>query len=86
MKATLKFLQNFYSPLHKKTFTASDPKKNTIEIDVDEDGLPLHSFWFSQLDSEKKEQEEAAKQGISYTPYFELQLQVTIDNKSKKAK
>lgn len=49
MKATLKFLKDFYSPLHKKTFLASKPDKNFIEIDVDADGLPLHSFWFGQL-------------------------------------
>lgn len=49
MKTTLKFLKDFYSPLHKKTFIASDSKKNSIEIDVDADGVPIHSFWFTQL-------------------------------------
>lgn len=48
MKATLKFLKDFYSPLHKKTFVAAS-EKNSIEIDVDVDGVALHSFWRGQL-------------------------------------
>jgi hypothetical protein len=49
MKATLKFLKDFPSPLHKKWFIAADSKSNSIEIEVDSDGQPLHSFWFGQL-------------------------------------
>lgn len=48
MKATLTFLKDLYSPLHKKWFKAAD-KNNSIEIDVDSDGQPIHSFWFGQL-------------------------------------
>lgn len=70
MKATLKFLQDFYSPLHKKTFVAADPKKNSIEIDVDADGTPIHSFWFIQL----KDQESQIKENKDYKPHFELSL------------
>ena len=49
MKTTLKVLKDFYNPLTKKLLVAADPKKNSVEIDVDADGQPLHSFWFGQL-------------------------------------
>ncbi len=49
MKATLKILKDFYNPLTKKLLVATDSKKNSVEIDVDDDGYPLHSFWFGQL-------------------------------------
>lgn len=71
MKATLRFLKDFYSPLHKKTFVASNPNKDSIEIDVDADGLPLHSFWFGQLKDSPD--------------YFEL-IPPSSDKQPKKAK
>lgn len=49
MKAQLKFLKDFFSPLHKKTLTAGA----SIEIDVDTDGVPIHSFWFDQLKTKR---------------------------------
>lgn len=49
MKAKLIFLKDFYSPLHKKFFISSDPKRNSIEIEVDINGNPVDSFWHLQL-------------------------------------
>lgn len=45
MKITIKFARDFYSPLHKKTFSAG----TTLEIDVDEENFPTHSFWQEQF-------------------------------------
>ena len=45
MKTTLIFLKDFYSPLHKKWLKTD----STIDIDVDKDAQPIHSFWFTQL-------------------------------------
>lgn len=70
MKATLKILKDFYNPLTKKMLVATDSKKNSVEIDVDADGQPLHSFWFGQL----KDSPE----------YFELVLPAHSKEKSSK--
>ena len=72
MKTTLTFLQDFYCPLHKKWFKAADSKNNSLEIDVDEAGTPMHSFWYTQLkdDVEKK--------------YFQITALVTTNSKPNK--
>lgn len=70
MKTTLTFLKDFYSPLHKKTFLASDPKNNSIEIEVDSYGVPTESFWYEQVRQDENKS------------YF----QITPLDKSKKAK
>lgn len=72
MKTTLIFLKDFYSPLTNKWFIAADPKNNSIEIDTDEAGTPLHSFWYEQI----RQDEDHS--------YF--QLVTTTDKKPKKDK
>jgi len=57
MLVELKFLKDFYSPIHKKTFKAN----SVLKIDVDADGTPIHSFWFEQLRFEENKS------------YFEIQ-------------
>jgi len=69
MRATLTFLKDFYSPLHKKWFIAADPKNSSIEVEVDEYGVPLNSFWYEQI----RQDEDKS--------YFKL---VTTNLKSKK--
>lgn len=49
MKTALTFLKDFYSPLHKKWFKAADPQNSSIEIDIDEYGVPIDSFWYEQI-------------------------------------
>jgi hypothetical protein len=68
MKAQLKILKDFYSPLHKKTLKAG----SSIEIDVDEYSVPTHSFWYDQLRFEENK------------AYFELLDPVSKSDKSKK--
>ncbi len=70
MKAQITFLKDFYSPLHKKWFVAADPKNNSIEIDVDEAGTPIPSFWYEQIRQDENQS------------YFQL---VTTNSKPKKS-
>lgn len=71
MKAQLKFLRPFYSPLHKKTFEAN----SSIEILV-ENGIAVHSFWYVQLKDDANEEVDKK--------YFEIVLPENTNNSKPK--
>lgn len=73
MKANLHILKDFYSPLHKKWLKAN----SAIEIDIDDQGQPLHSFWFTQL----KDSPEFFKLASS-----DVKAEVKTDSKTPKNK
>lgn len=67
MTLKIKFLQDFYNPLSKKTHKA----ESLIEIDADAYGVPTNSFWYEQLRFEENKS------------YFEIQNPNSITKKSK---